>query len=425
MKFAPIILICIITGFFLFYLIKPDNQPITAPGADIYQYVEECKAELGISRALPQLSCLDGEQVPIYVDREEIQEDNWEELSTAKKCDNPHWLGGDMGCWTYSHLQVLNLDDDNIMVLNCRQKGNQLKKNWFRKTSDNLGMNQQQRKEHFEVAVGAEKIDRYYLYNTFNDIGIILRNTKTGKSCYITQYGEAVVGFLPPLDEPLPEKTEFLKRFNPEQARPPKDFPQQLWYRNANQAFRSPAFTASAGCIDCHNAHGVKYSPYINSKHGLPSIYAMAQLPFLPVGEAFINHYREARYRQVSTDPIDGKQQLCTQCHNITTQGTCGPNMEQATGHPDPTLSAWLTPDAKTSWMPPMHMRSAVIKKHIAALKCCCQTPDAKGCRTREFGPTENDLPAGFKAGKGWVSGQEPGMCQDIINSFQWNAEEF
>lgn len=423
MKAALVLTVIVgILSFFLF--LKPGTEQ-TVSGYDVYQYVEECKAELGITGKLPLLSCLDGKQVPIFVDEQEIQEDNWDRLSKAKRCDNPHWLGGNMGCWTYSHLQVIKLDDENIMVVNCRQKGGQLEKDWFRKTEANLGMNQKQRKEQYERAASADKTELYYLYNTFNDIGIILRNTKTGKSCYVTQYGDAVAGFLPPLDEPLPKKDEFLKRYNPEQARPPKDFPQELWYRDANQAFRSPEFTASAGCVACHNAHGVKYSPYINSKHGLPDIYSMAPLPFLAVGEPFKNFFNDNQILQVTTDPIDGEQQLCTQCHKMTTSGTCGYSIDIATDHPNTILSAWLTSSSRHRWMPPMNIEPALVKKHVAAMKCCCENPYAEGCRTRKFGPTLADLPEGFSEGGGWVAGQEPGLCKDTMKSFQWDADKF
>lgn len=392
---------------------------------DVYRYVEECKAELGITNPLPRLSCLDGTQVPIYVDKQEIKAENWNQLlSQQKRCDNPHWLGNDMGCWTYSHLQVRKLDDDNILVLNCRQKGNQLEKHWFRQTLSNLGMNQSQRKAQFENARGDEKKELYYLYNTFNDIGLILRNTKTGKSCYLTQYGEAVAGFLPPLDAPLPEKEQFLKPFNPEQARPPHDFPQELWYRDANQGFKSPQFTASAGCVACHNAHGVKYSPYINSKHGLPDIYSMAKLPFLPVGEPFKNFFNQSGVLQVTTTPIDGESQLCTRCHNMTTLGTCGYSIDIATDHPTTTLGSWLTVNSRNSWMPPIPADPALVKKHISAMKCCCENPNSQGCKTRKFGPTLADLPEGFNEGKGWVDGQEPSLCNAIEHSVQWNAYE-
>lgn len=418
-----LLLSIVIILMLLFFFLVPSNNKMSS-NYDVYQYVKECKAELGIKRKLPLLSCLDGNQIPIYVDKQEIQQDNWEQLSKAKKCDNPHWLGGDMGCWTYSHLQVLQLDDKNVMVLNCRQKGNQLNKNWFRKTKTNLGMNQQQRKGRYENAIGAEKTELYYLYNTFNDIGIILRNTNTGKSCYLTQYGDAVAGFLPPLDEPLPSKKTFLKGFNSEQARPPKGFPQDLWYRDANQAFKSPGFTANAGCIDCHNAHGFKYSPYINSTHGIPSIYMMSELPMLPVGTPFKNRFRKAEYLQITTDPVDGEKQLCTQCHKMTTSGTCGYSIDFVTGHPNTTLHAWLTTGSKGSWMPPRKADLALVKKHVAAIKCCCDNPDAKGCKNRIFGPTQTDLPRGFKKGEGWVSGQGANLCKGILNSSQWNADK-
>ncbi len=417
-------LLSLVFFIFLFFIFKPTEDD-TRSDYDVYQYVKECKAELGISRKLPQLSCLDGQEIPIFVNKQEIQSDNWNILSDDKKCDNPHWLGGDMGCWTYSHLQVLKLDAENIMVLNCRQKGNTYNKDWFRKTTANLGMNQQQRKEQYESAVGKQKTDRYYLYNTFNDIGLILRNIRTGKSCYLTQYGTAVTGFLPPLDRALPRKDDFLASINPNQSRPPKDFPQNLWYRDANQAFRAPAFTAEAGCIDCHNAHGFKYSPYLNANHGLPNIISMKHLPMLLVGKPFKNHFRKANFLQITTAPIDGKEQLCTQCHKMTTSGTCGMNLEFATGHPDADLHKWLTVGSDFSWMPPIDEDLTVIKKHLAAIKCCCNNPNAKGCRMRKFGPTQADLPAGFNQGKGWVNGQQDELCQGILESIQWNANAY
>jgi hypothetical protein len=407
----------------LFFLLEPIVP--SSPDYDVYQHVQACKAELGIQQKLPVLSCLDGKQVPIFVDQQEIKQANWDMLSNAKRCDNPHWLGGDMGCWTYSHLQVLKLDTDNIMVLNCRQKGNQLEKNWFRKTKANLGMDQSERKAQYENAPIAEKKEFYYLYNTFNDIGVILRNIKTGKSCYLTQYGEAVSGFLPPLDEPLPPKQEYLARYKPEQAKPPTDFPEALWYRDANQAFKSPAFTAEAGCVACHNPHGVKYSPYINSKQGLPDIVSMSKLPFLPVGKPFIDYFNKHDILQVTTDPIDGVNQLCTQCHNMTTSGTCGYSIDIATDHPTTTLGSWLTTSSRNSWMPPIHVDPALVKKHVAAMKCCCENPHSLGCKTRKFGPTLADLPDGFAEGKGWIDGQEASLCNSIEKSVQWNADKF
>ncbi len=423
--FALTLLAGLVGGGLFFNFDSLSSAPNKADDYDVYDYVQECKKEMGITQPLPVLSCLDGKQIPIYVDKEEINQENWALLSKDKKCDNPHWLGGDHGCWTYSHLQVLKLENDNILVLNCRQKGNQLDKGWFRKTKTNLGMNQEQRKKRYDKAATAEKKEFYYLYNTFNDLGVILRNTKTGKSCYLTQYGEAVAGFLPPLDAPLPSKAEFLAKFKPEQAKPPKDFPEQLWYRDANQAFKSPAVTASAGCVSCHNAHGFKYSPYINSKHGLPNIYSMTKLPFLAVGKPFKDYFYDHNFLQVTTEPIDGLDQLCTQCHKMTTAGTCGYIIESATNHPNTTLSAWMTTSSRNNWMPPIRVNSAMYKKHVAAMKCCCETPNSQGCKTRKFGPTEADLPEGFAEDKGWKSGTEAGLCQGITENTQWNADKY
>ncbi len=415
----------VLLAVFLYVGLKVLNRPDKAEEYDVYQYVQQCKTELGIKQPLPQLSCLDGKQVPIYVNHLKIDSSNWEELAGNKKCDNPHWLGGDMGCWTYSHLQVINLGQDNVLVLNCRQKGNQSNKDWFRASTANLGLDKQQRQVKFEKASAIDRKELYYLYNTFNDIGLILRNTKTGKSCYLTQYGKAVVGFLPPIDSPLPEKDKFFDQITSEHSRPPKNFPVSLWYRDANEAFRSPAFTADAGCIDCHNAHGFKYSPYINSNSGIPSIYAMAELPMLLVAKPFQQHFYDKNFLQVTTDSIDGEDQLCTQCHKMTTSGTCGPSIDYATGHPHNILHKWLTAGTNSNWMPPRKVDLPVLKKHLAAIKCCCENPDSQGCSYRRFGPTEKDLPEGFSEGKGWIEGNKKKLCAEIINSYQWNADKF
>ena len=416
MKTQVLFLVFVAILITVFIRLNPPHRSTTSE-YDIYQYVKDCKTELGIQRDLPVVSCLDGKKIPIYVDNQEINSHNWSTLSQGKHCDNPHWLGGDIGCWTYSHLQVIPLDNDNVMVVNCRQKGSQDNKTWYRDTQSNLGKDQNQRKQAFlqaKTAAGKQRL--YYLYNTFNDLGIIFRNTRTGKACYLTQYGEQFTGFIPPLDKPLPAKSDYLKNYNPEHARPPEGFPEELWYRDANQAFRSPQQTAQAGCINCHNAHGFKYSPYINSSHGLPSIYTMKDLPMLLVGKPFINHFRKEGFLQLDTTPVNGEKQVCTRCHKITTAGTCGYLFEFATGHPNMKLHKWLTTNKKENWMPPVDMGVQSIYKHKKKMSCCCKNPNAKGCLTRQFGPTEVDLAEGFLEGRGWVKSEGPGNCDNSYN---------
>ena len=87
-------------------------------------------------------------------------------------------------------------------------------------------------------------------------------------------------------------------------------------------------------------------------------------------------------------------------------------------------LHNWLTAGSNNRWMPPMSVDNAVLKKHVAAIKCCCTYPDSKGCLSREFGPTRADLPEGFSQGKGWVKGQESNLCKEILSSFQWDADK-
>ncbi|WP_419601517.1 hypothetical protein, partial [Thiolapillus sp.] len=48
---------------FLYIAFKSDDSGSTS-GYDVYQYVQDCKRELGIEVKLPRISCLDGKQVP-------------------------------------------------------------------------------------------------------------------------------------------------------------------------------------------------------------------------------------------------------------------------------------------------------------------------------------------------------------------------
>ena len=150
----------------------------------------------------------------------------------------------------------------------------------------------------------------------------------------------------------------------------------------------------------------------------------MSRLPFLPVGAPFKDYFYSRDILQVTTEPIDGVEQLCTQCHTMTTSGTCGNSISFATNHPDPALSAWMTTSSRNNWMPPTSVDAALFKKHVAALQCCCQYPYSLGCRSRKFGPTVADLPAGFAEGKGWISGRDPGLCQGAMESLQWSADK-
>jgi hypothetical protein len=72
--------------------------------------------------------------------------------------------------------------------------------------------------------------------------------------------------------------------------------------------------------------------------------------------------------------------------------------------------------------MPPEDVDDNLFKKHVAAMKCCCENPKSKGCRTRKFGPTLEDLPQNFNLGQGWIDGTEDALCEAVTKSSQWNG---
>jgi len=150
----------------------------------------------------------------------------------------------------------------------------------------------------------------------------------------------------------------------------------------------------------------------------------MSKLLMLPVGKPFKDRFRNAEFLQVTTEAIDGMPQLCTQCHNMTTSGTCGYSIYFATGRPITELHTWLTISTNGKRMPPLIMDSTLVKKHVATMKCCCDNPNSQGCKTRQFGPTLADLPKGFSNVEGWINGQGENLCKGTMNSLQWSADK-
>ena len=88
---------------------------------DIVSYAALCKQELGITRPLPDMNCLAGEEVPITVNGHKVTEKEFRALAEGRGgCDRSQWLDGK--CWTYDFVQRIDVGDDVEAVLNCRQK---------------------------------------------------------------------------------------------------------------------------------------------------------------------------------------------------------------------------------------------------------------------------------------------------------------
>jgi hypothetical protein len=342
-----------------------------------------CKRELGIE-SLPAMSCLAGKEIPITVDGQPLNDINYSQLQQGEGCDNPQWLQS--GCHNYDLIQKIDVGNPDVeAILNCRQK-------YFTNPND-----ENARKTALSQAPASEKVAAYQNLAEFNDLGLILRNVKTGKSCFFTIFGRHFNGaWLPPPDMTrLPPKEDVRARL---ETKPPADYPEDSWYRDARTTYLTPRSTANGGCVGCHDLGAFKTSPFVDQV-GIVPRNKSKQLPYLLVGNVFQEAFRSRRMIDVTTEPVEGSAQVCTSCHRMASGGaSCNQFLDWVTGHDPSPRSASAKTFPKAAWMPMGHTISSAEQyearygKHIARMKCCCQKPNAKGCLTREYGPTPREL---------------------------------
>jgi hypothetical protein len=401
--------------------------PIDPTEADIVAYADLCKRELGIDEPLPDMNCLAGVEVPITINGREISEKDFRSLASRKGgCDRSQWLDGE--CWTYDFIQRIEIDDDVEAVLNCRQK----------LYTSLLTPEERIREYESAVARNASFEERERLWRLifeFDDLGLILRNRKSGKTCFFTFFGKLSFkdrersyayygGWIPAPDREVTESREEIYAKLPE-PKPPEGYPERMWNRGPRggptgrpNMFFTPVATAKGQCTSCHNHGAFKHSPFIDQAfHGTERIVPSndRDVPYLPVGRSHQEVFRKARIVEIDTDPVGGESQTCTSCHRLTTGGRgAHDRLEWAIGDDVPQPSHVTRRFPLNAWMPFEHGLGSKDEYHraygpmIEALLCCASTPDAIGCRSRPIGPTETDVrldARGFLSEDSWVSG--------------------
>lgn len=376
------------------------------PDTSVVAYAELCKQELGITQPLPALSCLKGSEIPITVDGVRLTKETWPTFQ--KRCDAPHWLGGEEGCFPYDHIQRVDVGNpDVVAILNCRQK-------YFTNGLNNA-LNQDERAGLVATAAAdAERKKFYDFYATFNDLGYILKNVKTGKTCFFTYFGGTYFGghLAPPDQATMPDaETLYASLAEP---KPPRDlFPESYWHVRAENRWLKPQATVDGNCVSCHDLGGFKHSPFIRQAEIVPS---NKRTPYLLVGNVFQQKAREDKLMDVTTAPIDGEAQVCTSCHRMAAGGaTCDQYIDWSTGKFSTKVWNLMSETARAQparqWMPDGHDTvsfadySTAYKKHIDAIKCCCANPKAIGCKSKRYGPTAAEVDAN------WTAGAGPAVC--------------
>jgi hypothetical protein len=404
-------------------------DPAARVEEDVVAYAELCKRELGIEEPLPDLNCLAGVEVPITVNGQEVSERDFRALAEGGGgCDRAQWLDGK--CWTYDLVQRVSIGDDVEAVLNCRQK-------LFTSV-----LSSEERIREYENALERnappdEILRLWRLIFEFDDLGLILRNRRSGKTCYFTFFGKLDFedparsysyygGWIPaPDQETLASRDEIYRRL-PE-PKPPEGYAERMWYRGPrgalggrNNMFFTPKATAAGQCVSCHDHGAFKHSPFIDQAFvdGVRVVPSNDRdVAYLPVGRPFQDTFREARIVEIDTAPVGGEAQTCTACHRLTTGGEGAiKRRDWATGEdvPQPSYLARRLP--LQAWMPLEHGIASPEDYHrdlgpmIAAIRCCEKTPNAVGCRFRPIGPTEADVALdarGLLSDASWVRGSD------------------
>ncbi len=407
-------------------------DPAARVEEDVVAYAALCKEELGIEEPLPDMSCLAGVEVPITINGQEVNEGDFLALAAGRGgCDRAQWLDGK--CWTYDFVQRVEIEEDVEAVLNCRQK----------LFTSVLSPEERIREYNQAVEKSASQEERLRLWRLifeFDDLGLILRNRRSGKTCFFTFFGKLDFenpersysfygGWIPAPDrETVASRDEIYRRL-PE-PKPPEGYPETMWNRGPRGApgrrtnmFFTPKATAAGQCVSCH-AHGAfKHSPFIDQVFvdGVRVVPANDRdLPYLPVGLPFQDTFRQARILEIDTEPLSGEVQACTACHRLTTGGEGAvKRMDWATGNeiPQPSYDARRFP--LQAWMPLEHGIESSEEYHrdlgpmIEAIRCCEKTPNAVGCRFRSIGPTEAEVKLdsrGFLTPDSWMSGSDASL---------------
>jgi len=404
-------------------------DPAARVEEDVVAYAELCKQELGIEEPLPDMSCLAGVEVPITINGQEVNERDFRALAEGRGgCDRSQWLDGK--CWTYDLVQRVEINDEVEAVLNCRQK-------LFTSV-----LSPEERKLEYTKAVERnappEEILRLWrLIFEFDDLGFILRNRRSGKTCFFTFFGKLDFerpgrsyafygGWIPAPDQETLASRDEIFRGLPE-PKPPEGYPERMWNRGPRGAlggranmFFNPKATAEGQCVSCH-AHGAfKHSPFIDQAFvdGVRVVPSNDRdVPYLPVGRPFQDSFRKAQIKEIDTEPVFGEAQTCTACHGLTTGGEgASKRLYWAIGEeiPQPSYVARRFPFQ--AWMPLEHGLESKDHYHrdlgpmIEAIRCCEKTPTAVGCRFRPIGPTEADVKLdsrGLLAADAWMSGSD------------------
>jgi hypothetical protein len=269
--------------------------------------------------------------------------------------------------WNYSLTQRVNIAPGVEAVLMCRQK---------RFTSP---LTRDQRIAAYRAnPTEANFRDAF----EFNDIGFIMTNTTTGRTCWFDQLGNFYGGMIPfPDDTTVRSEAQALAALPAGLPPPPAAIGQAYWNRTAREAWATPSHIAGDRCVGCHTSGPWINSPWVREAGVVPRNRRGRPYSTVQYGTYF------SGFRSVSltTGPVRNpatralEPQACTSCHRIG--ATTQPGGALQLDHQFNLAVAGTAP-----YMPDDHGAEtradweARFDHHVAALRCCAVNPNRIGC---------------------------------------------
>lgn len=294
------------------------------------EYGLQCREKIGY---IPDFNCQDpglSEVVPITVNGQTPETYEW-----GMSCDRPSLLPyGDETfgqCTPYS--RVLDLS---------------------RKSSPDLQAN--------DIQISAFCRRKFYRdeeSSVFDEVDIILHDTKTGSTCWFHADGEGAEGLPGKVPSPTGNK-------------------EGVFAPNVSTFWKSPEYTASLNCGGCHDSDPFMYSPYIGQ--------VWHRVPVNPFGW-YANDIGTAFQDWEKPSALSTTNNTCVGCHRIGNQYTCETGIYESAGQIPPVGGS----DAALSyplshWMPADNFHSqseweSVYAESVAKLGECCKDPYLAQCK--------------------------------------------
>lgn len=312
-------------------------------------------------------------------------------------CDNPNYLSG--ACDPYYRMNVFRPDPGNADVtaaLHCRSSS------WgARKPKPANAISADARLAAYQASSSADPAERQRLFDQYNDsseIVLTMTNTRTGKACFFHAAGPYFGSHIPAPDDETdlarPENAEKVWRELP--VTPP--YPasdssrRSQWLRNGANAWQRPDYMR---CTGCHDSGSFMHDPFIDSMNDPDGTDYLprdsARRPYLPLG------WQGRGYAKtfIKTGPVkNGRGELepqkCTMCHAMGSERQCDGWFDRAVGWSFPYSSSAASRELESlkRYMPFEHGAASSAEfyaeygPHLDAMKCCCEHPGWRGCKS-------------------------------------------